>query len=81
MGKDRGLIIACAGVVLLLAVSLWAYRTPAPLAADAPATAFSGIRARDILTDLVGDGVPHPLGSAADASVRDRIVKRLTALG
>ena len=81
MGKDRGLIIACAGVVLLLAVSLWAYRTPAPLAADAPATAFSGIRARDILKDLVGDGVPHPLGSAADASVRDRIVKRLTALG
>jgi hypothetical protein len=81
MGKDRGLIIACVGAALLLVVTLWAYRTPAPLAADAPATAFSAVRAREILKDLVGDGVPHPLGSAADAAVRDRIVKRLTALG
>jgi len=81
MGKDRGLIIACAGAALLLVLTLWAYGTPAPLAADAPATAFSGVRARAILKDLVGDGVPHPLGSAAAAAVRDRIVKRLTELG
>ncbi len=81
MGKDRGLIIACAGVALLSVVTLWMYGTPAPIAADAPATAFSAVRAREILKDLVGDGVPHPLGSAADAVVRDRIVKRLTALG
>ena len=81
MGKDRGLIIACAGAALLLVLTLWAYGTPSPLAADAPATAFSGVRARAILKDLVGDGVPHPLGSAAAAAVRDRIVKRLTELG
>ena len=81
MGRDRGLVIACAGAALLLVLTLWAYRTPAPLAADAPATAFSAVRAREILKDLVGDGVPHPLGSAADAAVRDRIVKRLTELG
>jgi hypothetical protein len=81
MGKDRGLIIACAGVALLLVATLWAYGTPTPLAADAPATVFSAVRARDILKDLVGDGVPHPLGSAADATLRDRIVKRLTDLG
>jgi hypothetical protein len=81
MGKDRGLIIACAGVALLSAVTLWAYGTPSPLPADAPSSAFSAVRARQILKDLVGDGVPHPLGSAANAAVRDRIVKRLTELG
>jgi acetylornithine deacetylase/succinyl-diaminopimelate desuccinylase-like protein len=30
---------------------------------------------------LVGNGVPHPIGSAADAQVREAIVKRLSALG
>jgi hypothetical protein len=81
MGRDRGLIIACLGAALLLVATLGAYRTPSPLAADAPPTEFSGARAREILKDLVGDGVPHPLGSAADVVVRDRIVKRLTDLG
>lgn len=81
MGSNRGLIIACAGVALLLAATLAAYQTPAPLGADAPGTVFSAIRAREILKELVGDGVPHPLGSEADAKVRDLIVKRLRALG
>src|ERR1700759_1514300 len=78
---DRGLLIAGLGTVLVLVVTLLAYQTPTPLAADAPPTVFSATRARDILKELVGDGVPHPIGSAADAAVRDRIVKRLTALG
>jgi Peptidase family M28 len=81
MGSNRGLIIAVVGAALLLAVTLLAYRTPVPLPANAPATVFSAVRARDILKELVGDGVPHPIGSAADARVRDRIVKRLSALG
>ena len=81
MDGSRGLIIAGMGAALVLAVTLLAYRTPAPLPADAPPTAFSAIRARAILKDLVGDGVPHPIGSAANAQVRDRIVKRLSALG
>ena len=29
----------------------------------------------------MGDGVPHPIGSAENAKVRERIVERLTALG
>jgi hypothetical protein len=81
MGKNRGLIIAGIGTALLLCATLAAYRTPAPLAPDAAATMFSAARAREVLKDLVGDGVPHPMGSAADAKVRDLIVKRLTALG
>jgi hypothetical protein len=81
IGKNRGLVIAGIGAALLLAGTLAAYRTPAPLGLDAAPTVFSAARAREILKELVGDGVPHPMGSAADAKVRDLIVKRLTALG
>ena len=81
MGKNRGLAIAGIGAALILAATLAAYRTPAPLGLDAAPTVFSAARAREILKELVGDGVPHPMGSAADAKVRELIVKRLTALG
>lgn len=81
MGRNRGLIIACIGVALLLAGTLAAYRTPAPLGTDAAPNVFSAGRAREVLKELVSDGVPHPLGSSADAHVRDLIVKRLAALG
>jgi hypothetical protein len=81
MGKNRGLVIAAIGAALILAGTLAAYRTPAALGSDAAPTVFSAGRAQEILKELVGDGVPHPMGSAADAKVRDLIVKRLTALG
>jgi hypothetical protein len=81
MGKNRGLIIAGIGAALILAGTLAAYRTPAPLGLDAAPTEFSAIRAHEILKELVGDGVPHPMGGAADGKVRALIVKRLTALG
>src|ERR1700733_11446382 len=81
MEKNRGLIIAGIGAVLILAATLAAYRTPAALGKDAGPGMFSAARASEILKELVGDGVPHPMGSAADAKVRDLIVKRLTALG
>jgi hypothetical protein len=81
VGKNRGLIIAGIGTALLLCATLAAYRTPAPLGLDAAPTVFSAARARQVLKELVGDGVPHPMGSAADVKVRDLIVKRLTALG
>ncbi len=81
MGNTRGVVIAGIGAALILAATLAAYRTPAPLGVDAEPTVFSAGRAREILKELVGDGVPHPMGSAADARVRDLIVKRLTALG
>lgn len=42
---------------------------------------FSAEPALVLLDELVGDGVPHPVGSAAAARVRERIVARLEALG
>jgi hypothetical protein len=79
--SSRGLLLALAGIALLLAVTLAAYRAPAPLGPDAPPGVFSAYRAKAILQELVGDGVPHPMGSPAGAQVRDAIVKRLAALG
>jgi hypothetical protein len=79
--SNRGLIIGGAGVALLLAATLLAYRTPAPLGLEVSPTVFSASRAQAILKELVGDDVPHPIGSAANSTVRERIVKRLTALG
>lgn len=79
--RNRGLALAFAGIALLLAVTLAAYRTPAPLGAAAPPGVFSAARAQATLRDLVGSGIPHPIGSAANASLRASIVGRLEALG
>src|SRR5450432_2903089 len=79
--RHRGLILAAAGIALLLAATFVAYRPAAPRGTDAPPTVFSAHRATAILQDLVGDGVPHPMVSAAAAQLREVIVGRLSALG
>jgi len=53
--------------------------TPKPVPANAPADAFSAGRA---FTDVQAMGsVPHPLGSPANARVRDYLMARMQALG
>src|SRR5579863_1844124 len=79
--ENRGLWFALAGIAVLLAATLAAYRPPAPRGPDAPNGEFSAHRAKAILEDLVGDGVPHPIGSPAGAQLRDAILKRLAAMG
>jgi hypothetical protein len=79
--SNRGLLIAACGVALLVAATLLAYRTPAAIGPDAPPFKFSATRAQAILKELVGDDVPHPMGTAANSKVRELVVKRLTALG
>jgi hypothetical protein len=54
---------------------------PAPAPHDAPADQFSATRARDTVAELLGDGAPHPVGSPANAAVRERLLARLRALG
>jgi len=68
-------------LLALAAFSHWMYAPPAPLPATAPASAFSAQRAAAELKDLIGDNIPHPLASAADERVRERLVARLRALG
>jgi hypothetical protein len=81
IANNRALVIAGAAVAALLAATLLAYRTPVPLPAEVSPTIFSASRAQQILKDLVGDDVPHPIGSAANSKLRELIVNRLTALG
>ncbi len=62
-------------------LSLRGNQPPAPLGRDAPVESFSALRARDVLARILGDGSPHPTGSAANAAVRDRILAEFARLG
>lgn len=77
----RTLLIGLLLYALLIGLTAIRGRPPAAKPADAPADEFSGTRAKQVLQQLVGDGVPHPVGSAADAAVRERIVAELNRLG
>ncbi len=73
-------------VALLLLVGLFAWqvdqsRPPVPLGREADASQYSAERAREELRNLLGDEQPHPVGSAANAAVRARLVGRLSELG
>ena len=73
------------GGLLLLGVAFAAIllrsTPPRPLAAGATTHEFSAARASQVLSTLVGDGVPHPVGSEANARVRDRVVQAFRAAG
>ena len=76
-----GLVLALILLLLVLWVVSVRRQPPAPKPASAPATEFSGARALDVLRELVGDGRPHPIGSPANAAVRDRVLARLRQAG
>ena len=76
MGRWIALLAALAGALLL---GWLGTKTPAPARAEAAAAGFSTERA---LTDIrVIARVPHPIGSVANARVREHLVARMTALG
>jgi hypothetical protein len=79
--KHRRLLGVVGALVLgaLAAVSLLALEPPDPLPASAPANEFSAERAFSHV-EQVGER-PHPVGSEANAEVRDYLVDRLAALG
>jgi hypothetical protein len=77
MTLAAGLIL----VALAFGLALFCARTPVPLPADAPAAEFSAGRAVALLEQLLAEGSPHPVGSEANARLRERIAGRLAALG
>ena len=79
--SSRGLLISLGLLALVFVLTVTQYRAPSPKSADAPVREFSAGRAREVLRQLVGDGVPHPVGSAADGIVREKIVRILSELG
>lgn len=73
-------------VLAALAVGIWAlaefgHAIPAPVPATAPATQFSALRAKAVLTRILGPEVPHPASSLANAAVRARIIAEFENLG
>lgn len=78
--RNRGLILCLLGIGILFVATVLAYRLPPPLTDTSP-NAFSAYRAQAQLKTLVGDGVAHPIGSAANARLRDAILLRLSQLG
>lgn len=75
------LALALALVALVQALVAVRYRPPPPRGAATPPDQFSAERARSVLTRVLADGAPHPVGSAENARVRGRIARELTALG
>jgi hypothetical protein len=77
----RRILFALAIPAAILCLSLVATRPPGPKPSDAPANEFSAARARNVLFQLVGDDLPHPIGSPQNDVVRGRIIDQLTRLG
>jgi hypothetical protein len=78
-GRALALMLGLFALVLALVVA--AHAPPPPRPTTAPAREFSAGRAQEVLRRLVGDGRPHPVGSAADDRVRQVIVGILSDLG
>ena len=66
----------------LLELAVWQRLTPPPVRpVTTPAGEFSAARAQSTLERLLGDGQPHPTGSAAQERLRARLIEELTQLG
>jgi hypothetical protein len=68
-------------LLLLFALIAWRYEPPAEVGTDALSAEFSGARAWGQLQKLIQERRPHPVGSDANAQVRERIQDRLASLG
>ncbi|MGH8495180.1 MAG: M28 family peptidase [Gammaproteobacteria bacterium] len=74
-------LAAIAAFVLVAALSQHGLSPPSPAAGDAAPDEFSAERAYDMLSRVLGDGRPHPTGSAANAAVRDRVLAEFEHMG
>jgi hypothetical protein len=77
----RSLILAIGVLAALLGLISWRLRGPDPRPADAPTDQFSSARAIAVLSDLLREGMPHPVGSPLNKTIRQRIEGRFQSLG
>ncbi|MEO6486771.1 MAG: M28 family peptidase, partial [Thermoanaerobaculia bacterium] len=77
----RGVTLLTTVLAGLLGVTIWRLQGPVPRPASAPSDQFSAARAIAELRGVLAEEVPHPVGTAANRRVRDRIVTRLKNLG
>ncbi len=76
MGRSFWLLAAMIGGLL---IAWQGTVTPTPLPASAPADVFSAGRAMADIAVIAKQ--PHPIGSPANAAVRDFLIQRMTGLG
>lgn len=69
------------GGLLFAGLGSWRYGHPAAPSGELPADEFSALRALEAFDRVFPEDTPHPVGSAANAAVRDGIVAELTAQG
>jgi hypothetical protein len=86
LGAERspGIRRASSSVLILGAIFFLSYfgvRPPPPKASTVPVSQFSADRAVDLLGQLLDSDTPHPVGSAADDTVRARILAELIRFG
>jgi hypothetical protein len=77
--ENVGVAVTWLALGLLAVAGIRSWDPPAPAGPDAPAADFSAARAMAHVRAVAGR--PHPLGSPANARVRDYIVGRLRELG
>src|SRR5687768_3625844 len=77
----RRALIVLLPLLIVLALVLVRADGPPPKGANAPENEFSSARAMQALRGLIVEGVPHPLGTPANARVRSRIETQFRALG
>lgn len=75
----RRAVFVALPLLIVLALAVWRARGPEPRGEDA--AGFSSARAMKTLREVLVEGVPHPLGTRANARVRSRIVTQFRALG
>lgn len=73
-------LIGLAAMAAALGLAVATLQPPALKPVTAPAHEFSAVRAWSFLDRLVGDNIPHPVGTQANARVGAAIVAELTAL-
>jgi Peptidase family M28 len=78
---NRGVWLGLVALAAITGITFIRYNPPAPRAVSAPPSEFSAARAQNVLFQLVGDGVPHPIGSPENFAVRERIVDILRRIG
>ncbi len=74
-------LIAVALTAALFFINHLTQLPPAVVPASAPDEAFSAERAFAVLSTLLAEEVPHPVGSPQNRIVRQRIIDELTRLG
>jgi hypothetical protein len=80
MGKPLPFLAPAIALTTFVVVLLTA-APPAPKNDSIPLSEFSAARAKHQLDELLRQGQPHPVGSPANAVVRDAIVHELNSLG